>query len=69
MPTKQLAPRARNESLILTPFMSIKETMIRLDSGDVFPTLQGTVVGGNSIALPEERKTEWTIILGYRAHW
>jgi len=42
---------------------------MKLDQGDKFPTLSGITINGEHLILPQDTKTEWTVILGYRAHW
>ncbi|MEE9256012.1 MAG: hypothetical protein V3V56_02455 [bacterium] len=40
-----------------------------LDSGDMFPNLQMSKVGGGTISLPDDLKDSWGIVLFYRGHW
>ena len=42
---------------------------MKLDTGDIFPSLSGMTINGELQILPQATKTEWTVILGYRAHW
>ena len=41
----------------------------KLDAGDRFPAMTLTVVGGESIAIPDEIQSNYTILLFYRGHW
>lgn len=40
-----------------------------LDTGDVFPRLEVSRVGGGKIVLPDDLKGSWGVILLYRSHW
>ena len=40
-----------------------------LTSGDQFPDITLTSTDGNSIALPKDLETPYTIVLFYRGHW
>lgn len=40
-----------------------------LTSGDQFPDIALTSVDGNSICLPADLQTDYTIVLFYRGHW
>ena len=42
---------------------------MKLDQGDIFPSLSGPMVNGDTLTLSQDLKTPWTIVLGYRAHW
>ncbi len=41
----------------------------KLTTGDSFPTLNLTAVGGQKIVLPDDIDTEYAILLIYRGHW
>ena len=40
-----------------------------LTSGDQFPDITLTSTDGNSIALPQDLETPYTVVLFYRGHW
>ena len=46
-----------------------KGNIMKLDTGDIFPSLSGMTINGELQILPQATKTEWTVISGYRAHW
>ncbi len=41
----------------------------KLASGDQFPQLKLTTVGGAEIVLPDNIDTDYAIVLFYRGHW
>jgi len=41
----------------------------KLNGGDQFPHLALTVVGGDTVELPEDIETRYAIVLFYRGHW
>ncbi len=43
--------------------------MERLEPGKSFPTLAGSVVGGEEITLPQDISSKYAIVLSYRAYW
>lgn len=40
-----------------------------LDSGDAFPSLTVSKVGGGELNLPGDLAGDWGVILLYRGHW
>jgi|LKGT01.1.fsa_nt_gi hypothetical protein len=42
---------------------------MRLNNGDLFPSVSGLTVGRVSLTIPEDLKHEWNAILFYRGHW
>lgn len=42
---------------------------MRLDSGDRFPTIRGTTLDGNTIAVPDDLDLDWKVLLFYRGHF
>lgn len=40
-----------------------------LGPGDTFPAMRLDLVGGGSIDLPADLKTNYAVILFYRGHW
>ncbi len=40
-----------------------------LDTGDDFPRLRISKVGGGKIALPDDLRGSWGVVLFYRSHW
>ena len=42
---------------------------MRLNNGDLFPSVGGSMVGGGSLTIPEDLKQEWNVVLFYRGHW
>lgn len=40
-----------------------------LDSGDLFPSLTFTTVGGNSLNIPDDLAGKWSVVLLYRGDW
>lgn len=47
----------------------IQEVVVRLNNGDLFPSVSGPTVGGGSLTIPEDLKQEWNVVLFYRGHW
>jgi len=41
----------------------------KLASGDTFPQLTLTAVGGEAFVLPDCVETDYAIVLFYRGHW
>ncbi len=41
----------------------------KLDAGDTLPSLTLKLVGGGTLALPDELPTEYGVLLFYRGHW
>ena len=46
-----------------------KEVSIRLNNGDLFPSVSGSTVVGDSLTIPEDLRQEWNVVLFYRGHW
>ncbi len=42
---------------------------MKLNNGDLFPSVNGLTVGGGSLTIPQNLKQEWNVILFYRGHW
>ncbi len=42
---------------------------MRLNNGDLFPSVSGLSVGGDSLTIPNDLKQEWNVVLFYRGHW
>jgi alkyl hydroperoxide reductase subunit AhpC len=40
-----------------------------LDTGDNFPALEFSAVGGGMVTLPEDFGERWNVLLFYRGHW
>lgn len=40
-----------------------------LDSGDVFPAMTFSQVGGGEVQLPHDLSGHWGVVLLYRGHW
>ena len=40
-----------------------------LDSGDAFPDLTFSKVGGGQLSLPGDLDGQWGVVLLYRGHW
>lgn len=40
-----------------------------LDTGDLFPDMKVSTVGGDELTLPEDFNQKWTVLLFYRGHW
>jgi len=43
--------------------------MERLEPGNPFSTITGSVVGGEEVTLPKDISTKYAIVFSYRAHW
>ncbi len=43
--------------------------MERLEPGNPFPVITGSVVGGGEVTLPRDISSKYAIVLSYRAHW
>ncbi len=41
----------------------------KLNSGDMFPRISLDLVGGGTLDLPGDLKTEYNLVLFYRGHW
>jgi hypothetical protein len=41
----------------------------KLDAGDRFPEMTFNLVGGSTLQLPGDLKSNYNIILFYRGHW
>ena len=41
----------------------------KLDAGTAFPQMDLTLVGGDTITLPDDISTAYQIVLFYRGHW
>ena len=41
----------------------------KLDSGDMFPSIEFKLTDGNSISLPDTAGDEWVVLLIYRGGW
>jgi peroxiredoxin len=41
----------------------------KLDAGDTFPDMALNLVGGSTLRLPGDLKSNYSIILFYRGHW
>ena len=46
-----------------------KEISMKLNNGDLFPSVSGPTVGGGSLTIPQDLKQEWNVVLFYRGHW
>ncbi len=46
-----------------------KANDLRLDTGDLFPSIEIKKVGGGNIVLPDELSGSWGVVLFYRSHW
>jgi len=42
---------------------------MKLNNGDLFPSVSGPTVGGGSLTIPKDLKQEWNVVLFYRGHW
>jgi len=42
---------------------------MRLNNGDLFPSVSGAMVVGGSLTITDELKQEWNVVLFYRGHW
>lgn len=42
---------------------------VKLDTGDVFPTLTLQLVDGQSLSVPDDLDAKYKVILFYRGHW
>ncbi len=42
---------------------------MRLNNADLFPSVSGPTVGGESLTIPGDLKQEWNVVLFYRGHW
>jgi len=49
--------------------MNRKEVAVRLNNGEIFPTVTGPTVDGQALIIPEGLKQEWNVVLFYRGHW
>jgi len=41
----------------------------KLDTGDQFPSMTLTVVGGETLTIPDDINASYAIVLFYRGHW
>ena len=41
----------------------------KLTTGDVFPSLTMSVVGGGTMTVPDDLEGKYKVILFYRGHW
>ena len=41
----------------------------KLDTGDRFPSMTLTLVGGDSLTIPDDTNASYTIVIFYRGHW
>lgn len=41
----------------------------QLELGDTFPELSLTIVGGDTLVLPNDIVTPYAVVLLYRGHW
>ncbi len=46
-----------------------KEVAMRLNNGDLFPSVSGPILGGGKLTIPDDLKLEWNVVLFYRGHW
>jgi len=46
-----------------------KEMSMRLNNGDLFPSVSGPAVVGGSLTIPEDLRHEWNAVFFYRGHW
>ncbi len=46
-----------------------QEVSIRLNNGDLFPSVSGPTVVGGSLTIAENLRQEWNVVLFYRGHW
>ncbi len=42
---------------------------MRLNNGDLFPSVTGPILGGSKLTIPDDLKLEWNVVLFYRGHW
>jgi len=42
---------------------------MRLNNGDLFPSVRGPIVGVGSLTILEDLRQEWNVVLFYRGHW
>ena len=42
---------------------------LKLDAGDSFPDITLNLVGGSTLNLPGDLKSNYSIVLFYRGHW
>ncbi len=42
---------------------------MKLNNGDLFPRVSGTIPGGGKLTIPDDLKQEWNVVLFYRGHW
>ena len=42
---------------------------VKLDAGDSFPEMTLNLVGGSTLNLPGDLKSNYSIVLFYRGHW
>ncbi len=48
---------------------TFEEVCMRLNNGDLFPSVSGSILGGGKLTIPEDLKQEWNVVLFYRGHW
>lgn len=41
----------------------------KLDIGDRFPSMTLNLVGGDTVTVPDDHRSNYSIILFYRGHW
>lgn len=41
----------------------------KLDTGDAFPTMSLNLVGGDTVTVPGDLRSNYAILLFYRGHW
>lgn len=41
----------------------------KLNTGDQFPQMTLSLVGGGSVTLPDDLEGEYNLVLFYRGHW
>ncbi len=46
-----------------------KEVSMKLNNGDLFPSVSGPILSDGKLTIPEDLKQEWNVVLFYRGHW
>lgn len=54
---------------IKVEFIMPKVNDLFLDTGDDFPSMYVSKVGGGKITLPDDLRGAWGVVLFYRSHW
>ena len=53
----------------ITPSLTFGEEMEKLQQGDRLPSITLKLIGGDTLALPEQMPSRYLALLFYRAHW